>query len=117
MFLFVISIFKNDCLFVFYRYIDYIFGNESECKTFSRMQGWKTIDAGRIAVKMAALPKICGTHKRIVIITQGVDPVIVADDGKVLTHFTFLYKYNTIVMPQRNLHPQFYKVLISTYQL
>lgn len=49
------------------------------------MQGWQTTDVGRIALKMSALPKICGTHKRIVVITQGVDPVVVADDGKVFS--------------------------------
>jgi hypothetical protein len=29
------------------------------------------------------LPKASGTHKRITVITQGRDPVVVADDGKV----------------------------------
>ena len=41
-------------------------------------------DVAKISLKMAALPKICGTHKRIVVITQGVDPVVVAEDGKVM---------------------------------
>jgi hypothetical protein len=44
---------------------------------------------GRIALKMAALPKICGTHKRIVVITQGIDLVVVADDGKVSIQLIF----------------------------
>ncbi|XP_073391899.1 adenosine kinase-like isoform X4 [Physcomitrium patens] len=65
-------------------YVDYMFGNEAEAKAFGRVQGWSTTDLGRIALKMAALPKICGTHKRIVVITQGVDPVVVADNGKLL---------------------------------
>lgn len=42
------------------------------------------MDVAKISLKMAALPKICGTHKRIVVITQGVDPVVVAEDGKVI---------------------------------
>jgi adenosine kinase len=29
------------------------------------------------------LPKACGTHKRVVVITQGTDPSIVAEDGEV----------------------------------
>jgi adenosine kinase len=36
-----------------------------------------------IALKIAALPKASGTHKRIAVITQGSDPTIVAEDGKV----------------------------------
>jgi adenosine kinase len=80
---FVCERFK-DPLMAAFPYIDYIFGNETEAKTFGRMQGWQTTDVGRIALKMSALPKICGTHKRIVVITQGVDPVVVADDGKLL---------------------------------
>lgn len=29
------------------------------------------------------MPKASGTHKRITVITQGADPVVVAEDGKV----------------------------------
>lgn len=36
-----------------------------------------------IAVKLAALPKAGGTHKRVAVITQGTDPTVVAEDGKV----------------------------------
>jgi hypothetical protein len=43
----------------------------------------QTEDTEVIALKLAALPKACGTHKRIVVITQGTDPSIVAEDGKV----------------------------------
>ncbi|KAI8560285.1 hypothetical protein RHMOL_Rhmol04G0243200 [Rhododendron molle] len=28
-------------------------------------------------------PKASGTHRRITVITQGADPVVVADDGKI----------------------------------
>jgi adenosine kinase len=34
-------------------------------------------------LKISQLPKASGTHKRITVITQGCDPVVVADDGKV----------------------------------
>ena len=40
-----------------------------------------------IAVKLAALPKASGTHKRVAVITQGTDPTIVAEDGKVMDSF------------------------------
>ena len=32
---------------------------------------------------MSALPKATGTHKRIAVITQGADLVVVAEDGKI----------------------------------
>ena len=34
-------------------------------------------------MKISQLPKASGTHKRITVITQGADPVVVAEDGKV----------------------------------
>lgn len=36
-----------------------------------------------IALKISQWPKASGTHKRITVITQGADPVVVAEDGKV----------------------------------
>ncbi|KAH0470054.1 hypothetical protein IEQ34_001612 [Dendrobium chrysotoxum] len=64
-------------------YVDYIFGNETEARTFSRVRGWETDNVEEIALKISALPKASGTHKRITVITQGSDPVVVAQDGKV----------------------------------
>jgi hypothetical protein len=60
----------------------------SNCSTFEleSIQHGQETDVAKISLKMAALPKICGTHKRIVVITQGVDPVVVAEDGKVITY-------------------------------
>lgn len=43
----------------------------------------QTEDVEEIALKISALPKASGTHKRITVITQGSDPVVVAEDGKV----------------------------------
>jgi adenosine kinase len=43
----------------------------------------QTEDTEVIALKLAALPKACGTHKCVVVITQGTDPSIVAEDGEV----------------------------------
>lgn len=64
-------------------YMDYVFGNETEARTFARVRGWETENVEEIAVKISQLPKESGTHKRITVITQGADPVVVAEDGKV----------------------------------
>eukprot|EP00246_Nothoceros_aenigmaticus_P001333 TRINITY_DN11850_c0_g1_i1.p1 TRINITY_DN11850_c0_g1~~TRINITY_DN11850_c0_g1_i1.p1 ORF type:complete len:344 (+),score=69.72 TRINITY_DN11850_c0_g1_i1:144-1175(+) len=77
-------------------YVDYIFGNETEARTFSKVQGWETEDVAEIALKLAALPKASGTHKRIAVITQGADPTVVAEDGKVTT-------YPVILLPEEKL--------------
>lgn len=45
---------------------------------------FQTEDIKEIALKLAALPKACGTHKRVAVITQGSEPTVVAEDGKVL---------------------------------
>eukprot|EP00268_Persea_americana_P012219 TRINITY_DN15121_c0_g1_i1.p1 TRINITY_DN15121_c0_g1~~TRINITY_DN15121_c0_g1_i1.p1 ORF type:complete len:152 (-),score=37.12 TRINITY_DN15121_c0_g1_i1:212-667(-) len=64
-------------------YMDCVFGNETEARTFSRVHGWETENVEDIALKISAWPKASGTHKRITVITQGADPVVVAEDGKV----------------------------------
>lgn len=43
----------------------------------------QTDNVEEIALKISQLPKASGTHKRITVITQGADPVVVAEDGKV----------------------------------
>ncbi|WJX62580.1 Adenylate kinase 2 [Trifolium repens] len=63
-------------------YIDYVFGNETEARTFSKVHGWETENVEEIAIRISQLPKASGTHKRITVITQGADPVCVAQDGK-----------------------------------
>lgn len=45
---------------------------------------FQTEDIKEIALKLAALPKASGTHKRVAVITQGSDPTVIAEDGKVL---------------------------------
>ncbi|KAL7092079.1 hypothetical protein ACP275_12G143500 [Erythranthe tilingii] len=64
-------------------YMDYVFGNETEARAFSKVHGWETENVEEIALKISQLPKASGTHKRITVITQGADPVVVAEDGKV----------------------------------
>lgn len=43
----------------------------------------QTDNVEEIALKISQWPKASGTHKRITVITQGADPVVVAEDGKV----------------------------------
>lgn len=44
---------------------------------------YQTDNVEEIAIKISQWPKASGTHKRITVITQGQDPVVVAEDGKV----------------------------------
>ncbi|KAG6765209.1 hypothetical protein POTOM_029233 [Populus tomentosa] len=64
-------------------YMDYVFGNETEARTFAKVHGWETENVEEIALKISQWPKASGAHKRITVITQGADPVVVAEDGKV----------------------------------
>ncbi|KAJ8570829.1 hypothetical protein K7X08_037801 [Anisodus acutangulus] len=64
-------------------YMDFVFGNETEARTFSRVHGWETDNVEEIALKISQWPKASGTHKRITVITQGADPVVVTENGKV----------------------------------
>ncbi|KAG9138962.1 hypothetical protein Leryth_007576 [Lithospermum erythrorhizon] len=65
-------------------FVDFVFGNETEAITFAKVHGWETDNVEEIAVKISQWPKASGTHKRITVITQGHDPVVVAEaDGKV----------------------------------
>lgn len=43
----------------------------------------QTENIEEIAIKISQWPKASGTYKRITVITQGADPVVVAEDGKV----------------------------------
>ncbi|KAK3404964.1 hypothetical protein EUGRSUZ_K01249 [Eucalyptus grandis] len=77
-------------------YMDIVFGNETEARTFSKVHGWETDDVEEIALKISQWPKASGTYKRITVITQGPDPVVVAEDGKVK-------KFPVILLPKEKL--------------
>uniref|UniRef100_A0A0D9W772 Adenosine kinase n=1 Tax=Leersia perrieri TaxID=77586 RepID=A0A0D9W772_9ORYZ len=77
-------------------YADYIFGNETEARTFAKVRGWETENTEEIALRISQLPKASGAHRRITVITQGCDPVVVADDGKVKT-------FPVILLPKEKL--------------
>ncbi|CAH9120057.1 unnamed protein product, partial [Cuscuta europaea] len=46
-------------------YVDYIFGNETEARTFSKVHGWETDNVEEIALKISLWAKASGTHRRI----------------------------------------------------
>lgn len=56
----------------------------------------QTENVEEIAQKISQCRKASGTHKRITVITQGLDPVVVADDGKVK-------KFPVIKLPKEKL--------------
>lgn len=62
-------------------YVDILFGNETEAAAFAKEHNFGTSDLKEIALKMTTLPKENPNRQRIVIITQGTLPVIVAKDG------------------------------------
>ncbi len=37
-------------------YVDFLFGNENEARTFAKSEGWKTEDVSEIALKVCAYP-------------------------------------------------------------
>ncbi|CAL5350965.1 unnamed protein product [Camellia sinensis] len=74
--------FFNDALEKILPYMDFVFGNETDARTFSKIRGWETENVEEVALKISQWPKASRTHKRITEITQG-DPVVVADGGKV----------------------------------
>lgn len=62
------------------KYIDILFGNETEAATYGEVYGLGS-DVATIALKIAALPKASGTRPRVVVFTQGKDPTLVACGG------------------------------------
>eukprot|EP01052_Picozoa_sp_SAG31_P017751 SAG31_NODE_1228_length_9228_cov_5.337386_3_plen_165_part_00 len=62
---------------------DVVFGNETEAATFAKVSGWETTDNQEIAKMIQALPKESASKPRMVVITQGADPTIVATGTEV----------------------------------
>ena len=63
-------------------YWDYVIGNETEARTYAEAHGLGTQDVGGIARHMAELKKENQKRKRVVVITQGTDPTVVAVQGE-----------------------------------
>ncbi|XP_060559716.1 uncharacterized protein LOC132719811 isoform X2 [Ruditapes philippinarum] len=79
---FLCQFFKDKMLQVL-PYADIIFGNETEAATFSKENELGTEKIPEIALKMAAMGKENKDKPRMVVITQGDLPVVVAYEGKV----------------------------------
>lgn len=67
-------------------YIDIIFGNETETLAFAKAHNFGTEDLKKIGVKMVSLPKENKTRGRVVIITQGSDPVLLIQNDTVVEY-------------------------------
>lgn len=79
---FLIQFFKDQMLSVL-PFADIVFGNETEAATFAEVMGLNTTDVREIAKRISMLPKENGSRSRLVIITQGSDPVVAVKDGQV----------------------------------
>ncbi|KAK4790159.1 hypothetical protein SAY86_017463 [Trapa natans] len=77
-------------------FMDFVFGNETEARTYAKVHGWETDSVEEIALKICQWPKASEARKRITVITQGADPVVVAEDGKVKT-------FPVILLPKEKL--------------
>merc|ERR1712124_39020 len=76
-------------------YVDFLFGNETEARTWAETEGWETTDVAFIATRLSLIPSK-KTKKRTVVITQGCDPTIVAQNG-------FTKEYAITPLPQDKL--------------
>nr|XP_034191809.1 adenosine kinase 2-like isoform X5 [Osmia lignaria] len=65
-------------------YVDILFGNEIEADTFAKVNDFQTTDRKEIALKLSEMRKMNEKRKRIVVITQGADNILVAKDNKLL---------------------------------
>lgn len=80
---FLAQFYKND-LIAALTYADIVFGNEVEALTFSKEENFGTDDLREIALKICELPKQNENRRRVTIITQGKDPVLLAQNGKIV---------------------------------
>lgn len=71
----------NDAIHV----ADIVFGNESEAEAYGKVHNFEDCSTAAVALKIAALPKKDESRPRMVVITQGSEPTIVACEGKIQT--------------------------------
>jgi len=64
-------------------YWDIVFGNETEAVAFAEQNSYGTTDIKEIAMKLSQHPKVNQQRTRMVVFTQGKDPTIVCQDGKI----------------------------------
>ncbi|CAN1238021.1 Adenosine kinase 2 [Linum grandiflorum] len=75
--------FYNDVLEKVLVYADFVFGIGIEARMFAKVHGWETENVEEIAIRISQWAKASETRKRIVVITRGAEPAVVAEDGKV----------------------------------
>lgn len=78
-----ISQFYKEPLMQVLPYVDVLFGNEQEAETFAQEQDFGTKEIKEIAIKICNLPKQNEKRPRVVILTQGTLPVILAENGNI----------------------------------
>jgi len=78
-----VSLVFTDRLDITLPYVDLLFANEQEAEAYSQAHKWGITDVVEIAKKLATLDKVNKSRARTVVVTQGADPVIVVQDGKV----------------------------------
>merc|ERR1712127_1018276 len=66
-------------------YVDFLFGNETEARTWAETEGWESTDIEFIATRLSLIPS-AKDRKRTVVITQGCEPTIVCINGLVTKH-------------------------------
>lgn len=79
---FISFAFKEQLLSVL-PYVDILFGNENESEALAQALELGTQDIKEIACKVAAMPKANKSRQRVVIFTQGPDPVLLCENGTV----------------------------------
>lgn len=95
---FLCQFFKDPMLKVM-AHADIVFGNETEADAFAEANGYDTKDRKEVAKKIAAL-KLEGSvpgRKRVVVITQGSEPVIVVENGTVTEYHVKVLSEDKIV--------------------
>merc|ERR1711904_236050 len=60
--------------------VDFLFGNETEARTWAEVEGWDTQDVAFIATRLSLIPTAKGKH-RYVVITKGADSTCIAYNG------------------------------------
>jgi len=65
--------------------VDFLFGNETEARTWAETEGWESEDVAFIATRLSLIPSAKGKPRHVVI-TQGADSTIVAHQGHVTVY-------------------------------
>lgn len=63
------------------KYVDILFGNDDEALAYSKLKGWNTESIDEIATKISQEDKVRKEIGRLVIITRGGKPIVVAEQS------------------------------------